>query len=104
MPDGPRGCSPSPGVRPGLCSGPIVKGSLGQEDPRFSSGSRANPMAAGQVLENKKPRARRRGRGWQSFEGSFTSFGHPAPRSALSAHERARPRPSSHSGWSLARR
>jgi len=52
-----------------LCSGPIVKGSLGQEDPRSSSGPREIPMATGQDHKNKKPRARFRGRGRQSFEG-----------------------------------
>ena len=57
-------CSPSVGsTLVSLCSGPIVKGSLGQEDPRSSSGPREIPMATGQDHKNKKPRARFRGRG-----------------------------------------
>jgi len=40
---------PTNGVHPfSFCSGPIVKGELGQDVPRYSSGARVIPMASGQ--------------------------------------------------------
>lgn len=42
-------CSPPMGSTPhSFCSGPIVKGELGQDVPRYSSGARVIPMASGQ--------------------------------------------------------
>lgn len=42
-------CSPPMGSTPvSLCSGPIVKGELGQHVPRYSSEARVIPMASGQ--------------------------------------------------------
>jgi hypothetical protein len=93
------------GPRPGCVPARLSKGSLGQEDPRSSSGPRVTPDGD-RTRPTKKPRARRRGRGWQTFEASITSFVHPARRCALSApaHGKARSPPSRRSGSSLGRR